>query len=76
MMKLYYLLLLYIKHAGEMQTIMTSLAKEGFSPGSSSVDEVIRHLWWKKEYADSKYHLAEKTIKKMSSGDTKLALRV
>ena len=59
-----------------MQTIMSSLSKEGFSPGQNSVDEVLRHLWWKREHANSKLHLAEKTIKKMSGGDTKLALQV
>ena len=56
--------------------ILSSLANEGFSPGQSSVDEVIRHLWWKREHADSKLHLAEKTIKKMNSGDAKTALQV
>ena len=56
--------------------IMSALAKEGFIPGHNSVDEVLRHLWWKREHASSKLHLAEKTIKKMSGGDTKLALQV
>lgn len=59
-----------------MQLIMSSLAKEGFGPGKNSVDEVLRHLWWKREHASTKLHLAEKTIKKMSGGDTKLALQV
>lgn len=59
-----------------MQMIMLSLAKEGFSAGQSSVDEVIRHLWWKREYSNSKLRLAEKAIKKMNGGDAKLALEV
>ena len=56
--------------------IMSSLAKEGFSAGQNNVDEVLRHLWLKREYANSKLHLAEQTIKKMSGGDTRLALQV
>jgi len=56
--------------------IMSSLAREGFSPGQSSVDEVIRHLWWKREYSNGKLRLAEKAIKKMNGGDAKLALEV
>ena len=59
-----------------MQMIMSSLAKEGFSAGQNNVDEVLRHLWLKREYANSKLHLAEQTIKKMSGGDAKLALQV
>ena len=55
---------------------MSSLAREGFSPGQSSVDEVIRHLWWKREYSNGKLRLAEKAIKKMNGGDAKLALEV
>ena len=58
-----------------MQMIMASLAKEGFIPGQSGVDEVIRHLWWKREHSAGKLRLAEKAIKKMSGGD-KLAFQV
>ena len=58
-----------------MQMIMASLAKEGFIPGQSIVDEVIRHLWWKREHSAGKLRLAEKAIKKMSGGD-KLAFQV
>ena len=56
--------------------IMLSLAKEGFSVGQNSVDEVMRHLWLKRQYVISKLHLAEQTIKRMSGGDVKLALQV
>ena len=45
-----------------MKLIIAALEKEGFGPSQATTDEVIRHLWWKKERSVEEASEAKQTL--------------
>lgn len=59
-----------------MTLITEALDKEGFGPTQASADEVIRHLWWKKEHTQQELTKTEMSLKRVMSGDQHKLLQV
>ena len=47
-----------------MLLITKALEAEGYGPNQATVDEVIRHLWWKKEHISGELQTAKQTLNK------------
>ena len=47
-----------------MLIISEALEAEGYGPSQATIDEVIRHLWWKKERVYRELKIAKKTLQK------------
>eukprot|EP00117_Sycon_ciliatum_P020645 scpid4505/ scgid18331/ len=62
------------KHVEEMRIIIEALEREGFGPTQATADEVIRHLWWKKETASEQFVAADSALKSMPGGDPRQAI--
>lgn len=58
-----------IKHAQEMILITEALEREGYGPTQATVDEVIRHLWWKKEHFYKELQSSKETLTKVMGVD-------
>lgn len=52
-----------------MLIIMEALEAEGYGPNQATVDEVIRHLWWKKEHISGELQTAKQTLSKTLGKD-------
>lgn len=52
-----------------MLIIMEALEAEGYGPNQATVDEVIRHLWWKKEHICGELQTAKQTLSKTLGKD-------
>lgn len=53
-----------MQHAEEMLLIIKALTEEGYGPSQATGDEVIRHLWWKKEHTRSELVTTREKLKK------------
>ena len=58
-----------LQHAQEMLIITEALEAEGYGPNQATVDEVIRHLWWKKEHIFGELQTAKQTLSKALGKD-------
>ena len=52
-----------------MLLIIEGLEDEGYGPTEATADEVIRHLWWKKEHVKGELYNTKQTLKKVLGGD-------
>lgn len=52
-----------------MLIITEALEAEGYGPTQATVDEVIRHLWWKKERIFGELQTAKQTLNKTLGKD-------
>lgn len=47
-----------------MLIISEALEAEGYGPSQATIDEVIRHLWWRKEHVSTELKVANEKLKK------------
>ena len=59
-----------------MLVISEALERDGYSPSESTAEEVIRHLWWKKEHVRGELQNTRQTLKKIMGGEQHKALEV
>ena len=52
-----------------MLIITEVLEAEGYGPNQATIDEVIRHLWWKKEHIFGELQTAKQTLSKTLGKD-------
>ena len=59
-----------------MVLITEALEEEGYGPTQATVDEVIRHLWWKKEHVQKELQSTKETLSKAIGEDQYKQLQV
>ena len=71
-----YVLILSIQHAEEMLLIVKGLTEEGCGPSQATGDEMIRHLWRKKEHLMGELTATREKLKKTMGAENYKALQV
>lgn len=59
-----------------MLIITEALEEDGYGPSQATADEVIRHLWWKKEHVCGELQTTKQTLKKTLGREQYQALQV
>ena len=59
-----------------MLIITEALEAEGYGPHQATVDEVIRHLWWKKEHVFGELQTTKHALSKALGKDQYQVLQV
>ena len=65
-----------MQHAEEMSLIIEALEEEGYGPTQATADEVIRHLWWKKEHSKGELQNTKQTLKRVIGSEQYHAIQV
>ena len=59
-----------------MLLIIEALEDDGYGPTQATADEVIRHLWWKKELVRGELQSTKQTLKRVVGSEQYQAIQV